>query len=171
MLELKNIKFRGKRTDVDKWTKGGITVPLLEPQDDVQKEYRIVSENNGSFYRVHQNSIGRLTGHRIWNEENPEYCTDEVYEGDIVATMPLWEYEEFQMSNRDGKKVPKLKNYVIGYEGAELVYFEMNKSGKLEKVEQYDDGSHETYSVSQTDYDRVVGNFFENPELVHGYKK
>lgn len=155
---MRKIEFRGKTiAEPSEWVYGGITSP-----NEYSPNWLIWV--NGFATAVHEESIGQLIEFSFWNEEDTEVdkSREYVYEGDIILAGTRWEREEW---DRDGEP-DFLKPYRIGFSsnGTEVILYD--KDG--EAVEQWDDGDIEVYGIdwAYTDYSEILGNYFDNPELM-----
>jgi len=85
-------------------------------------------------------AVMQYTGLKDKNEK-------EIYEGDIVRTEI--DYLDY------------LKVYTIGFENGTFCFLEND-----EKVEVWDDGTHDWHSIENIFSMKVIGNIYENLEMI-----
>lgn len=127
---MREIKFRGKRIDNDKWVYGDLlqgceVCDICEISD--------CESIDGSRYDIEKNTIGQFTG--LYDKNGKE-----IYEGDIVKIK--YQFDE---------DIDQIKIGVIEYE--------LNKFVAI-------DEEAESYDINYCDEREVIGNIYDNPELL-----
>lgn len=154
---MRRIEFRGKRIDTDSWIVGNLVLPTLATTDT------FIITRSGERREVHLESVGQLIEFRFHNEEDDAKSREYIYEGDILLTCTKadkydyeWDYES---------KPEFLKPYRVAVRGARAVLLDKNGDA----VEQWSDGEIDSYGIelSGCGYEEVIGNYFDNPELMN----
>lgn len=154
---MRKIEFRGKTiAEPSVWVFGGVV-----PPNPYNPNWAIWS--NGHGFNVHEKSVGQLIEHQFWNEEDDTKSRRYIYEGDILLTCAradLYDYEWDRESKPDF-----LMPYLVAVRGARAVLLDKNGGA----VEQWSDGEIDSYGIelSGCGYEEVIGNYFDNPELMN----
>ena len=135
---MREIKFRGKRIDDGKWEQGYLIN---------DNEIRAINESLNIWYdaQVDEFTIGQFTG--LYDKNGKE-----IYEGDILKLFDKWSgntwYAKVEFGNPYGE-------YSWGWE---FVYIKGDKVNTdcLLWVEMEETGA----------YCEVIGNIYDNPELI-----
>jgi len=180
------IKFRGKTKDTNEWIYGSLVVRDAEEIGEPDTCFITTKEHPAGRY-VHPDSVGQLTGMDLRCEklefaviagideapppfttftEDGEVIFSEIYEGDIVLHCPHY--------NNEGKVSFKdLIPCVVAFsdEGV-LAFWEYNsKREEFEMIEEWSDGEIDTYIAMPSEYDVLVGNYFDNPQYAEKPEK
>lgn len=134
---MREIKFRGK-TENDIWKYGSLLI------DNPQKTYYIVDNEDGSGREILEKTIGQYTELKDKNRK-------EIYEGDIV---------KINAHNFDfGYKQEEIRQIKF-IDGSFGIYKEISKN------EYYFNDLATEVGYGEIDYYEVIGNIYENPELL-----
>lgn len=180
------IEFRGKTTATNEWIYGSLIVKRSETLGG-NDMCLIVSEEHHVGMVVHPDSVGQLTGMKLCCEElefavkagidvapppfttfteNSEVIFSKIYEGDVVLHCPH--------HNNEGKvNFNDLTPCVVAFsdEGV-LAFWEYNsKRQEFEMIEEWSDGEIDTYLAMPSEYDVLVGNYFDNPQYAEKPEK
>lgn len=149
---MREIKFRGQRTDNDKWVYGyyfvatarqlGHNVPLASA-----RLCHSILDEDGVKWDIHPKSVGQFTG--LCDKQNVD-----IYEGDIVICT-IWETlaDENGSEEREGRATAQVK-YLE--DDARYYLYDMEGNWISETTEPWTE-----------DFDiEVVGNVYENKELL-----
>lgn len=142
---MRKIKFRGKEIDTKEWVYGGVVHQTDYYGNKCDKYFIIDGESTydyemGENQLVDGNTVGQFTGLRDKNGK-------EIYEGDIV---------EFEYKSTHSKGIAKIEYalYKWKYNGC---YYNQNIAVWLD--------------ICDTDVVfEVIGNIWDNPELLRGEK-
>ena len=148
----REIKFRGKRIDTGEWVVGNL---VMVCNGETLKRYPciVISYNHDSFdwHEVHPDSVGQFTG---LNDKNGK----EIYEGDILefTESDLWLY-----GNRSPVDFYRGSFYcTMLYDLTMAPLFEMPT---VYNPNDYPNNTEKSLWIADCD---VIGNVFENPELL-----
>lgn len=133
---MREIKFRGKDILHKKWQYGSLA------KDEPQKAYYIIDNDCGRGIDVDESTIGQYTGLKDKNGK-------EIYEGDILRNV-YYKYSNDEVGNK-GFKEEILK---VVYRGCGFI-FEKIKINEIEMLEDF-----------REEFIEVIGNIYENPELL-----
>ena len=145
-MTMREILFRGKRTDNGEWVYGyvgvfkGITqifVPFTE-EEEKENEGHIFSCIGGLWYTVNPETVGQFTG---LTDKNG----NKIFEGDIVK-------REYTLWHGETKKTRETQIGVVAYSNKECGFW-------LEKV-------CNLRRPWDGDTSEVIGNIHDNPELL-----
>ena len=141
----REIKFRGFQKS---WIYGGITI--FENQANIFDVNCVAN----SSYEVDINSVGQFTG--LLDKNGTE-----IYEGDIVS----WKETRFHTQKQIENNIPMPKIYksIVYYEdGGFIVSSDQEKDTPLCCF--FNDSIDNKFDYKA----EVIGNIYENPELLHG---
>ena len=119
---MREIKFRGKRTDNGEWVYGFYNFTIFDDGSDelmaVIKQH-IIADENGYVWSIDKNTVGQFTGLKDIDETK-------IFEGDViecgdgkVPTLIEWhdESHSFLAYNLKRKEFHRLDKYFIRYIG------------------------------------------------------
>lgn len=158
-MGIRSIEFRGKRVDNGEWIYGDL---LQIPEHDV---YSIMEQKgNAGHYLIDKNTIGQYTGLKDANGTK-------IFEGDIFKFNDevFDSYETDCGTEYDSCEV---ENYaVVGF---------CKNTGKFDFIKykfynnQVEADLHENHDIEFYDFIselEVIGNIYDNPELLKGASK
>lgn len=161
---MREILFRGKRTDNGEWVDGYF---LHQRESLTDKEACYIVANNGygfNYISVLPETVGQYTGLTDKNGRK-------IFEGDIVLTQDY--YDKPYAKNRKSKKHIGVVEYKIGSSN----HFFSRETGKWDayieweaewivKIKHYGKFVHSNWGYF---FDcEVIGNIHDNPELLEG---
>ena len=136
---MREILFRGKRVDNGKNVVGFYFNVPEHRNPDLSGKSIIISINNGMYFEVISKTVGQYTGLTDKNDKK-------IFEGDICKTY-------FEGYTRSWEEVGVVTEFCGAY-GIEIA-----------------DGKHFRAFINETVYTRlyeVIGNIYDNPELLEG---
>lgn len=142
--------FRGKRVDNGEWAEGYLGY------NKVRKQYYIMDDVDSFPIPVHKESVGQYTGMKDKNGRK-------IFEGDIVRTQPC--------SDRPYSKKKKFKEHVgvVRYNVRHFKNsFHEQDYEAVWAVGIKDMGEYGCYDWSMFFKCEVIGNVFENADLLEG---
>lgn len=153
---MRRIEFRGKTVDTGDWVVGNLVLPTLASTNTV------IIQWSGNPRVVHLGSVGQLIEHQFWNEDDDTKSRKYIYEGDILLTCARCDVDDYDWDRNS--KPDFLKPYRVAIKGTEAVL--LDKKGEV--VEQWSDGEIDSNGLhlSGCGYEEVIGNYFDNPELM-----
>lgn len=150
---MRDILFRGKSVNDGNWVQGSLVVTTIEPADDAPiKHYHIEDMTIGAFPNEFQSglsetvdpeTVGQFTGKTDKNRKR-------VFEGDILQLFTVWE----------GGTVEKSGRGIVQWCGNDQCYVLTTKQGY-----HIDDFGN----LGKPEYYEVIGNIYDNPELLEVY--
>ena len=142
---MREILFRGKRTDNGTWIEGNYCI--AEKLDKSGVEYFIIEiESDGSQYYVIPETVGQYTG--LLDKEGKK-----IFEGDIVHAV-------YQVGYIGCKNV----DYGIGV----VKYCASYYGGASYEIDIIGDSGSRVFTASLENGVEVIGNIHDNPELIGG---
>ena len=133
----REIKFRGKRVDNDKWIAGvgvvtnGSRKHVIESRDYARPSTALLF----IAMEVIPETVGQYTGLQDKNG-------NKIYEGDILhRSLPV--------------------------DRTRIVHFEMGGFA-VKNIKTEDRLMHNSFPISNSDYWEIIGNIYENPDLLKG---
>lgn len=131
---MREILFRGKRTDNHQWVEGYYIV------DDMENPNPYIVNAKGK-YRIAHKTVGQYTGRKDKNGKR-------VFEGDILRLFSIW---------ADGTVEPAEVPVIVQFWENYQCYVLTTKQG----YHCDDFGNH-----GRPEYYEVIGNIYDNPELL-----
>lgn len=140
---MREIKFRGFSVDVDKWVFGDLLQYRIFP---------IIFDDNFEQHECYASSLGQYTGLKDKDDI-------EIYEGDIL-------YVKKTIEQPNGDLTHEVTGQVLYRNGLPKL------EGKTKQTQGDWENEHESYSIllSPEIYE-VIGNIFENPEMIEQQDK
>ena len=157
---MREILFRGKRTDNGEWVYGNYYI--AEKLDKSGVEYFIIEiEAEGSQYYVTPETVGQYTGLKDKNGKR-------IFDGDIIRYADLDDYNRYLESIDNPEVYDKIYLRNI-WKIDEVVYgikvgypaFDLNKHN-------FETNGLSELSESGQHFYEVIGNIHNNPELLKG---
>lgn len=143
---MREILFRGKRTDNGKWVKGFY---VCDPQEDYEHKIYVKNTHPCGYcltpYSVIPETIGQYTGLTDKNGKK-------IFEGDIIFKPSWWwgcRYVYLKRGNCGACKADNVMQYVLS----------KNIENPLDNP---------TYNLWNGNEVEVIGNIYDNPELLGG---
>lgn len=137
---MREVLFRGKRVDNGKWVEGYYCKCIEALGMKISKSAIQETDENGLYFReIDPNTIGQFTGLCDKNGKK-------IFEGDILS---------------DGAVVEWIENLVWDSCGS-------RHSGFYCKKWTMDGGSELSWHLGFTNKIEVIGNIYDNPELLEG---
>lgn len=135
---MREIKFRGKSVETGKWEYGNLVIT------DHNRLYEMI--DNERRYRgvIAFETVGQFTG---LHDKNGK----EIYEGDII--------QEVYIDRFDNNKERRYGKYVVEYD--------IDRAGYIPFACGDGCGCCETHVIS-IEHAEVIGNIYDNPELLGG---
>lgn len=182
----RTIKFRGKTITTGEWIYGSLVVRNFE-EIDQPNMCLITTKAYPLGQYVHADSVGQLTGMKLCCErlefaikagidkntppfttftEDGEVIFSEIYEGDIVLHIPMYD-------NTGGVDFNDLIPCVVAFsDDGVLAFWQYNsKRQEFEMIEEWSDGEIDTYLAMPSEQDVLVGNYFDNPQYAEKPEK
>ena len=140
----REIKFRGKSTDTEKWVYGFLSFFYTAGRDEngliFTDKARIYSPEDGCCYDVWAETVGQFTGLRDKNGK-------EIYEGDIVKT------KEYGIEIPNGK----VSFNSVGYDNFIINYIDGGFCLS---------NNHRCFLLCRGNHLEVNGNIYDSPDLI-----
>ena len=145
MREIREVIFRGKRTDNGKWITDSET--YIRDGDGIW-----LSDENLNVVTVIPETVGQYTGLTDKNGVK-------IFEGDIVRAT---------IERAEGCQSPRIENGVIGYDCIGMIGLILYKDKNGENV--WSDFFNELSlsGLIEDYYFEIIGNIHDNPELLGG---
>ncbi len=182
----RTIEFRGKTITTGEWIYGSLVVRNFE-EIDQPNMCLITTKAYPLGQYVHPDSVGQLTGMKLCCEKlefavkagvdvaPPPFTTftedgkvtfSKIYEGDVVLHCPYYDNVGVIYFNY-------LRPCVVAFsDDGVLAFWEYNsEQQEFEMVEEWSDGEIDTYTAMPSEYDVLVGNYFDNPQYAEKPKK
>ena len=164
MIGMREVLFRGKQRDGEKWKFGyfcsfkgsaDIFVPFTE-EEEKANEGHIFSVVGGLWYSVRSETVGQFTGLTDKNGKK-------IFEGDILrAKVYETEIEDSPVFGRNkirtGNKIDAVWTVEYKNFNASCGYFIYGKDRRFNRLL--------TYSVIFNNECEVIGNVYDNPDLL-----
>ena len=150
MREIREVIFRGKRTDNGEWIEGSL---LGIDWCDKPSTYSIAPNTPVSvFYSVIPETVGQYTGLTDKNGVR-------IFEGDIVRAT---------IERAERCQSPRIENGVIGYDCIGMIGLILYKDKNGENV--WSDFFNELSlsGLIEDYYFEIIGNIHDNPEILKG---
>lgn len=152
---MREILFRGKRTDVDAWAYGYLNKHPSAIQVGEGSPYYIEippqdPDDDGGRYNVHRGTVGQFMG--ILDKHG-----NKIFEGDIIQTQTI---------DRRTRKIIKY-NFLIKYgeyspnEFCQFKYKDFRAFGLFAT-----DGKKDFQMSNYSNLFEIIGNIYDNPELL-----
>lgn len=144
---MREIKFRGVRTDNGEWVYGWYAPLVCNDRTIIPN----IKDSNGSDWKIKEETVGQYTGLKDKNGK-------EIYDGDIVA---------FGLGRGFGYDVKDVHRGVVYYEDGSF------RLGDIYSSDGYNELGNVLYEAMNVEGKfyadaicEVVGNIHENPELL-----
>ena len=150
MREIREVIFRGKRTDNGEWIEGSL---LGIDWCDKPSTYSIAPNTPVSvFYSVIPETVGQYTGLTDKNGKR-------IFEGDIVRAT---------IERAERCQSPRIENGVIGYDCIGMIGLILYKDKNGENV--WSDFFNELSlsGLIEDYYFEIIGNIHDNPDILKG---
>ena len=150
MREIREVIFRGKRTDNGEWIEGSL---LGIDWCDKPSTYSIAPNTPVSvFYSVIPETVGQYTGLTDKNGVR-------IFEGDIVRAT---------IERAERCQSPRIENGVIGYDCIGMIGLILYKDKNGENV--WSDFFNELSlsGLIEDYYFEIIGNIHDNPDIIKG---
>ena len=152
---MREILFRGKRTDNGEWAEGFyVCLPLANYDEKVQL---ITNAETGVSYEIIPETVGQYTGITDKNGKK-------IFEGDIVKTQPFYDipYSE----KRKSKQFIGVVKYRVRTFNGNKFYAKQDYHGEWGLTFYEGFGKYNHYSWGELWGCEIIGNIHDNPELL-----
>ncbi len=146
---MRDIKFRGKRVDNGEWVYGYFYNDNMIGCNIFQTKPHLAA------ILVDPSTVGQYTGRFDKNNK-------EVYEGDIVAFEVWHGGVEHIIAEAEAEKQGKKINWIRPH----VILFNKYGSFCMKPVEFIDDETWYGYQIPDADRIEIIGNIWDNPELL-----
>lgn len=179
---MREILFRGKCLDNGEWVEGSLTINHYDRAGKLEDEYRIVDTcyglddedlptyQYGLDEAVVPSTVGQYTGLTDKNGKK-------IFEGDIVMTGVRYD-KPYSKSRKEKRLIGKVEHYIGEGKG-----FFNDNTGKWDAHKMY--SSEWKVTILNTELDikyccytwgdffdcEVIGNIYDNPEMIGGEKQ
>lgn len=142
---MREIKFRAIMSGTNNWIIG-------YPREVYENGIDSIENNNGCEY-IRTDTLGQFTGLRDKN------WTD-IYEGDIVRIL----YTDWSSKLESDRRT--LQQYLIDIATIGVIEFNKDRFCVKTKSKKYSDFNYNSILPGEHGYIEIIGNIYENPELL-----